>query len=62
MVSASLAVTHWVTTHNKENKDGNINYHSYGNDGFAAGLVYENGGLLLLADYERLPDSDKSWN
>ncbi len=49
-------------THKKDTADGNINYHSYGNDGFAAGLVYENGGLLLLADYERLPDSDKSWS
>ena len=47
----------------KRNADGNaINYHAYGNDGFAAGLVYENGAFLFVADYERLPDSDRSWS
>ena len=49
-------------SHKRNTEENAINYHSYGNDGFAAGLVYENGGLLLLADYERLPDSDKSWS
>ena len=36
-------------------------YHAYGNDGFAVGLKYANGGLWLTANYDRLADSDKSW-
>ncbi len=36
-------------------------HHSYGNDGFSAGVKYTNGGLWLTANYDRLADSDKSW-
>lgn len=50
-------------THKTDTPDGNaIDYHAYGNDGFALGATYENGGLLLIADYERVQDSDKSWS
>ncbi|MBR6000685.1 MAG: porin [Oxalobacter sp.] len=34
---------------------------SYANDGFVLGAVYENSQFFLLADYERIQDSDKSW-
>ena len=34
---------------------------SYGNDGFVLGAVYEDPRFFLLADYERIQDSDKSW-
>ncbi len=36
-------------------------YHSYGNDGFGLGVKYDNDGLWLTANYDRLADSDKSW-
>lgn len=39
----------------------NIYYQLNGNDGFAVNLKYDNGPLLLLANYDRLADSNKSW-
>ena len=39
----------------------NIDYKLNGNDGFAVNLKYDNGPLLLLANYDRLADSNKSW-
>ncbi len=39
----------------------NIDYQLNGNDGFAVNLKYDNGPLLLLANYDRLADSNKSW-
>lgn len=36
-------------------------YGDYGNDGFGIGVKYDNGPLLLTANYDRLADSDKSW-
>ena len=40
---------------------GNINYKLNGNDGFAVNVRYDNGPLLLLANYDRMADSNKSW-
>ncbi len=39
-------------------------YDDYGNDGFGIGLKYDNGPLMLTANYDRIADSDKSylWN
>ncbi len=46
----------------KRNADENaIDYHAYGNDGFVLGAVYENDRFFLLADIERIQDSDNSW-
>lgn len=36
-------------------------YDHYGNDGFGVGLKYDNGPLVMTANYDRLADSDKSW-
>ncbi len=36
-------------------------YHASGNDGFALGLNYANGGFFATANYDRLADTDKSW-
>lgn len=36
-------------------------YGDNGNDGFGIGLKYDNGPMLLTANYDRLADSDKSW-
>lgn len=38
-----------------------IDYKLSGNDGFAVNLKYDNGPLLLLANYDRRADSNKSW-
>ncbi len=35
-------------------------YDDYGNDGFGIGLKYDNGPLMLTANYERIADSDNS--
>ena len=39
-------------------------FEPYGKDGFAIGLKYDNGPVLLMANYDRLADSDESrfWN
>ena len=36
-------------------------YDNYGNDGFGIGLKYDNGSLMLTANYDRIADSDKSY-
>ncbi len=41
--------------------DATYKYGDYGNDGFGIGLKYDNGPLMLTANYDRLADSDKSW-
>ncbi len=44
--------------------DTNVFYDVLGNDGFAVNLKYDNGPILLLANYDRVVDSNKSysWN
>ena len=53
----NLSYTLGHETHGAENRI----YDDYGNDGFGIGLKYDNGPLMLTANYERLADSDKSW-
>lgn len=44
--------------------DANVDYDRLGNDGFAVNLKYDNGPILLLANYDRMVDSYDSytWN
>lgn len=44
--------------------DSNFYYDQLGNDGFAVNLKYDNGPILLLANYDRMVDSNQSytWN
>ena len=53
----NLSYTLGHETHGAENRI----YDDYGNDGFGIGLKYDNGPLMLTANYDRLADSDKSW-
>ena len=42
----------------------NVDYDRFGNDGFAVNLKYDNGPILLLANFDRMVDSNDSytWN
>ena len=59
----SASYTLGQDTHHGNGSDifGGKGYDDYGNDGFGIGLKYDNGPLMLTANYERLADSDKSW-
>ena len=45
---------------NTQHVDDDVTRNKAGNDGFAVGLNYDNGPLLLLANYSRLSDSSDS--
>ncbi|WAV92068.1 porin [Oxalobacter aliiformigenes] len=59
----NLSYTLGQDTHHGNGSDifGGKGYDDYGNDGFGIGLKYDNGPLMLTANYDRLADSDKSW-
>ena len=59
----SASYTLGQDTHHGNGSDifGGKGYDDYGNDGFGIGLKYDNGPLMLTANYDRLADSDKSW-
>ena len=59
----NLSYTLGQDTHHGNGSDifGGKGYGDYGNDGFGVGLKYDNGPLILTANYDRLADSDKSW-
>ena len=59
----NLSYTLGQDTHHGNGSDifNNGGYDDYGNDGFGIGLKYDNGPLMLTANYDRLADSDKSW-
>ncbi len=40
---------------------GEINPHSYGNDGYNVAVTYDNGPFFALANIEKVQDSDNSW-
>lgn len=44
-----------------DDKSAEENIRLNSNDGFAVNLKYDNGPLLLLANYDRIADSNKSW-
>ena len=60
-LSLKASYTLGKDTHNDAKPDDPFNYKSYGNDGFAVGINYANGGLWATANYDRLADTDKSW-
>ena len=46
---------------NTQHVDDDVTRNRADNDGYAIGLNYDNGPLLLLANYSRLSDSNDSW-